>query len=335
MILSNNLKENTAKAITIIDISKIKELSPLDVLKWIISHRKEAQLADFIPASRKLLPYMDNNSETKKFSQLMNLVINTELKHIFFPVNPLILSMAICISIVKGRDFLNYLQSYVDGKRILNSDAKFINLEAIKNEEELNEILELNEEYVAAFESIGTELYIDNKPLIENGLLVTLIPTVFHVYWGAWLAANPEFQLKARWVELGWAVGLYYSRCFNDLIHNSMEKYSFELNKTNKDINMLMANKMPQKDKKKALNELCLKQKNLTLLNRYTQRLYHWMPEEIAAHNTGIQSGYELIQKGEIFIDAIRAYIIEGYEKFLLPDEVIVKLNSKKENKNE
>lgn len=191
------------------------------------------------------------------------------------PVNPLLMATAISVAIVRGCDFLTFIQNYVEGVEIPDFEDTLIKLEDFQDQSELQEILEFESQYVDAFISIGQATNEDDPSLfVDNDY-----QTVWDDYEAAWVIANPMGSQLPSW-NTRW---LNYGQRINNDVHNAKDYYNYQLADISKQINELLSKPLPSQQKKEELEQLGLKHSNTAKLITRLDRLYYWNPHEILA----------------------------------------------------
>jgi hypothetical protein len=218
---------------------------------------------------------------------------------LFTPVHPLTLSMAISISIVRQDEPENnfgerLLTSYLTGIRI-PIEMNLIQSDGHANDQELSRILDLDDVYTQAFLTLGEALLVINQKLVpppplalSNNMEGNRIPTPseradwlnsvpashLDILCGAWLAANPIFQLN---IEYGWRRSTWLCKDLNSVVHNAIEHFDFLLDQANQELNRLLEENSGDAILKQAL----LKQRNAARLVNRARRFYEWDADEI------------------------------------------------------
>ena len=265
----------------------------------------------------------------------------TTLRRAFTPINPLLLATALSISNVRNDDFKLMIFKYSFGLDVPELEGVLLKLEDFKDDDELEKILQLDDDYTKALIDLGQEAVVnDYLGTIIPGLDMDF-PTMWNVYWGAWVAVNPIYQLNNMVdmafelnspeiasaiigyhdanIMLGvWQYALDYSHKFNDAIHNAREYHEYNLNQANKEINKVLQENISADGKKELLAKATKKQKNKTKLSQRAFRLYEWIPDEISAFAAETLAG---LKEGK-----------SKYFQYKLSDEIIRK---RKQNQEE
>ncbi len=311
-----------------VDLDVLCRSSPTDGLKYLIAMR-----------------ILGTGSQFKKFhsqsdeSQLLSPLV----KRMFSPINPLLLLTAISISVIRRDDFCTFLSKYAKGLEIPNFEDNLLQINFARDNDELQRILELEDEYRDALLKLGTKILIKHGRLIEG----SGIPTMLDLYWACWLVVNPMFQnnpLPTRDSEnsmfSGWRRGIAWGFEYNSAIHNAREHYEYRLNQTNEEINQLLSQKLALDTDRVQLKILASQQKSLTLLVERARRFYYWAPHEISAYSGQTAFAMELMKMYEE--DSTKqetvSFMKQEHAKFFLPNEILeqLKLNhSEEENSND
>ena len=250
---------------------------------------------------------------------------------IFAPVNPLLLASAISISLLKNQDFQLFLNQYISGSGLSNLETSLLKAPSFETEEELNNFLDIEDNYTEAFCLIALERILyemgeaqitsklqrrenPNDLLIQYWKQVTSdnIPeewdlVMSDVYWRAWMVANPVYSLTNEQYTM--ATLFRYGFAQNDTVNNNREYYEYESNEKTKEFNVILKADLSKEEKKAALMKAKLAQSNATRLQKRAFRLYEWLPTEVDANRASKRVVKELFK-------GIKSSSDEAGEKF-------------------
>ena len=301
----------------VLDLKLLRDSSPIEGLKYLIRRRTDtiyehlseleptpdACIGDYgfkVPAGliTVRLPEGSQIGEDDNFG-----FVNTNM--LFTAVHPLTLSMAISISIVRQEDHQSnfgeaLLTSYITGLRV-PLEMNLIQWDGYANDRELSEILDLDDAYAEAFLILGASLLVVNRKLIPPPPLAlsdntegsriptpderakwlnTVPPSRLDILCGAWLAANPIFQLN---VEYGWRRSTWLCKDLNSLVHNAIEHYDYLLDQANQQVNRQLA----KENDDDMLKQAFARQRNAARQVKNARRFYDWDADEIWANEAG------------------------------------------------
>lgn len=309
-------KHSSPQNSQLINKGNLPQLSPKIFESWNRSEQPTIQIKKFAE-TRKLgillsFQVLEDVQNEEHFLDEMSLA--TTLKRAFTPINPLLFATALSISNIRNEDFKLMIFKYSFGLDVPELEEALLRLEDFKDDNELEKILQLDDEYTKALIDLGQEAVVnDYLGTIIPGLDMNF-PTMWNAYWGAWVAVNPIYQLNNMVdmafelnspeiasaiigyhdanIMLGvWQYALDYSHKFNDAIHNAREYHEYNLNQANKEINKILQDNITADRKKELLAKATKKQKNITKLNQRAFRLYEWIPDEISAFAAETLSG--------------------------------------------
>lgn len=299
-----------------VDLDVLFRSSPIDGLKYLIAMRILGTVSQF-----------ENFHSQSDESQLLSPLV----RRMFSPINPLLLLTAISVSMIRKDDFCIFLNNYVKGLEIPNFEDNLLQINFARDNDQLQQILELEDKYRDALLKLGTKILINHGPLIER----SGIPTMLDLYWACWLVVNPIFQnnpLPTRDSETsvlsGWWRGIAWGLEYNSAIHNAREHYEYGLNQINEEINQLLSQGVTLDNDRTQLKTLASQQKSLTLLVERARRFYYWAPHEIDAYSA--ETAFAILLR-KMFPEEEVFSSIQN-DKFSLPDEI---LNQVKGNQSE
>jgi len=229
------------------------------------------------------------------------------------PVNPLLLSSAVSISLVKGYDFQSFLENYISYQYMSDLETYLLRVPTFDTEEELGTFLSIEEKYIEAFrllaleriiydlvyapfkqpeiEDKGYRWLITQEVLNECWELVKLdnIPynwvfDKFDVLWHTWIVANPIYS--AINPELSQSLLLQYGEDKNVRIHETLKYYTYQSQEKITLLNSILKSNMLKEKKKAELTKAKQSQINAAKLERRARRFYEWNPHEIVASQT-------------------------------------------------
>lgn len=304
-----------------IDLKRITDAAPIDALRYLIAVR-------FVAIGSQFDNFHKQNDGSKPMGPLV--------VRMYSPVNPLLLTTAISVCIVRGNDVHSFLSNYALGLEVPGLEEHLIQIDVINDNEELRRVLELEDSFYGALLELGTSILVRYGRLIRD----RGIPTMLDLYWGCWLAMNPgvhDNEVPAEssksgdsfWMN-GWRRGIKWGIDYNSMIHNAREHYEYKLNEVNGSINAALANSAPSVDKRAKLQELTTEQQTLTLLVERARRLYYWAPHEISAYSAQTAYALEMIERlrSDPKSQEIVEHMLAEHEKFLLPRHIIKQMLS-------
>jgi hypothetical protein len=314
-----------------VDLSLIRHAAPVEGLKYLILSRHNGIADQFGLLDEEVPPGEDWER------RLLSL-----FKRMSVPINPLLLATAISISLIRNQDYQLFLWHYVGGLEIPNFEDTLLRFTDWRDEDELADILSLEAKYVEAFVTLGTEVLVAHGPLIAEigGLFLEgAMPTMWDVYCGAWVAANPVLlhALKNGNFEGGWMEAMFYGLRINNSIHNNIEYYGYILNEVNLNVNNLLSRQSSGEEKNQALRDVLKRQTNRTILVERAHRLYQWAPHEIEAHAAGTLVGlcyFQITEQDSSSPQTGGNEIPPDLEKYLLPEEVLERLRNRRKERN-
>ncbi|MGB0564242.1 MAG: hypothetical protein ACPGVO_20940 [Spirulinaceae cyanobacterium] len=284
-----------------VDFNTFWKFSPTDGLKYLVAMR-----------------ILGTQSQIKKLREhaVGFQLIGPLTMRFFFPINPLLLLTAISLSKVRREDFCHFLNTYVRGVEVPNLEDSLLRIDSACNEDELQQVLNLEDEYLKAL------LHVASKIVIEHGSIIQGrgTPTMCDLYWACWLVSNPAYQYESQAIPAekskdskdssinGWSRGRAWGWKYNSDIHNAREYYEHSLNQIESDLNQVLSKKPILDSDRLHLKALLGKQKILTRLVERSRRFYYWAPHEIGSFS------FEMLIAGI------------GDRKFILPKEILNQL---------
>lgn len=284
-----------------VNVVKLQNLYPIDVVKYLLSLKKLIQLKDHEPNFSDLFISMDyepralydrynedffrNPENLKQFLQPFNCIMNDirEFERLFRPVNPILFCTAISVAIVTGKDYKNTLQSFITGVPNSCLDTAFFSLEEI-DDAIRPEVFRFEQLFMYQIELIG-ETYIQAYGEFKESRL-----TQYHKRWAEWMVVNPVCQLGKRYIAEWWAAAYIDSKRTNSIIHKLREKYETQLKDNNARLNIAINSR-----EKNEVAALTNERKKITGLLTRSNILYVYNVSEIHADWLGQFGAQKLI----------------------------------------
>lgn len=187
-------------------------------------------------------------------------------------INPILLTTALAISLLKKYDYKNYLDGFVNNKKMPEFDNDLITINDFKNDPHFLDILSMEKDCRETLTLIGIQ-----QQLSFNN---TTQLTFEDAYLSCWIAFNSFVRNERTYfsrIEI-----LRWGHDYNDIVHHKMNLYMNQLNDINGRLNLLLE----KCTEDCILNDLLNQKKVLSLQIERVQQLYYWNTHELLARQS-------------------------------------------------